>query len=60
MRKLGYSYHTGMLCYLVVKIKAYPSGQNRGKSSHMALYFECRINENALLQIVFWRFCPLG
>jgi len=25
----------------------------------MALYFECQINKNALLQNVFWRFCPL-
>jgi len=33
-----------------------PSGQNRRKSS-LALYFECRINKNALL---FWRYCPLG
>jgi len=27
---------------------------------NMAMYFECRININALLQTVFWRFCPLG
>jgi len=26
---------------------------------NMALYFECRINKNTLLQTVFWRFCPL-
>jgi len=26
----------------------------------MALYFECQINKNVLLQAVFWRFCPLG
>jgi len=30
-------------------------------SDNMALYFACRINKNALLQIVFFRrFCPLG
>jgi len=28
--------------------------------NNMAPYFECQINKNALLQIVFWRFCPLG
>jgi len=27
---------------------------------NMALYFDCRTNKNALLQTVFWRFCPLG
>jgi len=27
---------------------------------NMALYFDCRINQNALLQTVFWRFCLLG
>jgi len=27
---------------------------------NMALYFVCRINKSALLQAVFWRFCPLG
>jgi len=26
----------------------------------MALYFECRISKNALLHIVFRRFCPLS
>jgi len=26
----------------------------------MALYFECRINKNALLRLLFQRFCPLG
>jgi len=25
-----------------------------------ALYFECRINKNALLHTFIWRFCPLG
>jgi len=27
---------------------------------NMALYFEYQIDENALLQTIFWRFCPLG
>jgi len=26
----------------------------------MTLYFECRINKNALPRLFFWRFCQLG
>jgi len=29
-------------------------------SDNMTLYLPCRINKNALLQLFFWRFCPLG
>jgi len=27
---------------------------------YMALYFECGIDKNSLLQTVFWQFCPLA
>jgi len=34
-----------------------PSGQNHQNFDNMALYFECRINKNAVLLL---RVCPLG
>jgi len=41
-------------------ISLIPVGKINTIWHNMALYFECRINKNALLQTVFWRFCPLG
>jgi len=46
-----------------VVLKRHPVGKIAEKAvcrSVLALYFECRINKNALLQTVFWWFCPLG
>jgi len=33
---------------------------DEGPRGPEALYFECRINKNALPQTIFWRFFPLG